>query len=95
MKSKVTMKTIVNVLGPDNLRIGIIAGRKETKFFGLITSQKFCFQGRNGNTPAFYGWCDSVEDVEKFVKERFPDSCYGISEEGIDKMLDKLEDMMQ
>jgi len=91
---RVEQKVIVNVLGPDNLRIGQIIGRKETRLW-FIQKVTFGFVGKNNHGPAFFGWCKSVDDITKFLNNRFPDYSLAKSEPGIDQMLDHLEDMMQ
>jgi hypothetical protein len=90
----VTIKSIANVFDITNKRIGIVIGRKETKFFGLIQKVSFCFQGRNGFKPAQYGWCKDVTDIHTYIKKMYPMSTFAPNSE-FDTILDSLEGMIE
>ena len=67
---KTTEKIIFNVYNPDNIRIGEIK-MVEVRRFLRKTLTRFCYSGKNGFGPAFFGW-STEESVRNYIQERYP-----------------------
>ena len=85
------MKKVASLFGPDNLRIGVVHAKRFPVFL-FFSKVRFCFERKNGNRPAFFGW--STEDgIKKFIRERFPDAKW-TTDDHFDDLLDNIEAQM-